>query len=104
MHRRHFALGLQPGHEAARDPRASPAVAASHAGLAPASVHCAELDPLVDEGRAYHGMLRAAGTPSELTVYEGVGHPFAHWTGEVPAAREFQTNAMAAIRRAFEIA
>lgn len=88
----------------ANDFRASPMVASSLGGkLAPASIHCAEIDPLVSEGRAYHDKLQAAGTPSELTVYPGVGHPFAHWEGEVPAAREFHQRAYAALREAFKL-
>lgn len=89
--------------ERAQDVRASPMVAASHAGLAPASIHCAELDPLVDEGRAYHDKLVAAGTPSDLKIYSGVGHPFGHWDGELPAARDFQQNAHRALRDAFKL-
>lgn len=89
--------------EKAGDFRASPMVAASHAGLAPASIHCAELDPLVDEGRVYHEKLLAAGTKSEIKVYKGVGHPFGHWDGVLPAAREFQNSAHDALRRAFTV-
>lgn len=89
--------------EKADDFRASPMVATSHANLAPASIHCAELDPLLDEGRVYHEKLLAAGTQSELTVYKGVGHPFGHWNGALPAARRFHSNAHEALRKAFKI-
>ncbi|CAN8098266.1 unnamed protein product [Discula destructiva] len=91
--------------ENANDFRASPMVAASHANLAPASIHCAGLDPLVDEGRKYWEQLRAAeGTKTtSLTVYSGVGHPFAHWTRELPAAREFHENAYQDLRQALKI-
>lgn len=97
-------LGTGPTRaERANDFRASPMVAVSHADLAPASIHCAELDPLVDECRAYHEKLRLEGTPSELTIYKGVGHPFAHWDGELPAAREFNENVYTALRKAFKL-
>lgn len=86
----------------AADFRASPMVAESFAGLAPASVHCAELDPLVDEGRLYHEKLKAAGTQSEITVYKGVGHPFGHWAGELPVAQGFERNVFAALKEAFQ--
>lgn len=90
--------------ENAKDFRASPMVAASLANLAPASIHCAELDPLVDEGREYYKKLVEAGiTESSITVYSGVGHPFAHWTRELPAAREFHQNAYKALKNAFRI-
>lgn len=85
----------------ANDFRASPMVAADFSRLAPASIHSAEIDPLVDEGRLYHEKLMAAGTPSDLKVYNGVGHPFGHWAGELPAAREFRENAYSALRGAF---
>ncbi|KAI3397304.1 hypothetical protein diail_11036 [Diaporthe ilicicola] len=84
--------------EKANDFRASPMVASDFSRLAPASIHSAQVDPLADEGRTYHGKLVAAGTPSELNVYKGVGHPFGHWVGELPAAREFYKNAHSALR------
>ncbi|KAG8164796.1 hypothetical protein KVR01_005071 [Diaporthe batatas] len=87
--------------EKANDFRASPMVAADLSRLAPASIHSAEIDPLVEEGRLFHNKLLAAGTPSDLKVYKGVGHPFGHWAGELPAAREFCNNAYSALRSAF---
>lgn len=90
--------------ENAKDFRASPIAAASLANLAPASIHCAELDPLVDEGRVYYEKLIAAGVKKvSIQVYQGVGHPFAHWTRDLPAAREFHQGAYKALREAFTI-
>lgn len=89
--------------ERANDFRASPTVARNLSNLAPASIHCAEVDPLVDEGRVYQEKLTAAGTRSVLKLYKGVGHPFGHWVGELPAAREFAQNAHAALREAFRV-
>ena len=52
------------------DPRASPFAAANgHAGLAPATVVLAEMDPLIDEGRQYAAVLRAAGVPTHVLEY-----------------------------------
>ncbi|NCV62255.1 MAG: alpha/beta hydrolase, partial [Betaproteobacteria bacterium] len=45
--------------------RASPLLAASHAGLPPALVLTAGFDPLRDEGRMYADKLSAAGTPAQ---------------------------------------
>lgn len=89
--------------EKANDFRASPMVADDFSRLAPASIHSAEIDPLVDEGRVYHDKLVAAGTPSDLKVYKGVGHPFGHWAGELPAAKEFHKNAHSALRGSFTV-
>lgn len=88
----------------ANDFRASPMVASSLANLAPASIHCAELDPLVDEGKAYCEKLNAAeNSRASIKVYSGVGHPFAHWTRELPAAREFHQDAYKALTEAFRL-
>ena len=52
------------------DPRASPFAAANgHAGLAPATVILAEVDPLRDEGRQYVTALRAAAVPTHVLEY-----------------------------------
>lgn len=87
--------------EKANDFRASPMVASDFSRLATARIHSAEIDPLVDEGRIYHDKLMAAGTPSELKVYKGVGHPFGHWAGELPAAKQFRENVYSALRVSF---
>ncbi len=50
---RFFRDGYLPNEKDRTDWRASPLLAASHAGVAPAFVLTAGYDPLVDEGRAY---------------------------------------------------
>jgi acetyl esterase/lipase len=79
---------------------ASPILAGSHAGLAPASLHCAEFDVLKDEGQAYHEMLQKAGVESQIKIYEGVAHPFGHWDGELEKAKEYVRDTIAVLRRA----
>ncbi|NDB14688.1 MAG: alpha/beta hydrolase, partial [Betaproteobacteria bacterium] len=56
--------------------RASPLLAASHAGLPPALVLTAGFDPLRDEGRMYADKLSAAGTPAQYVCFERQIHGF----------------------------
>ena len=58
------------------DPRASPIHAEDHSELAPAMIVAAELDPLVDEGKAYANRVRKAGVPTTYHLYDGVIHGF----------------------------
>lgn len=95
-------LGTDEGRaEKARDFRASPIVASSHADLPPAIVFCAEIDPLQCEGAAYHAKLQAAGVPSRLKIYKGQGHPFNQWDGASPTAKEFVDDCIAELTVAF---
>lgn len=48
-------------------------------------------------------MLKKAGTPSELKVYEGCGHPFGHYDGELNKAKEFVRDTIAALRNAYTV-
>ena len=66
-------------HNYAADPldwRASPLLAESHEGLAPAVVITAEFDPLRDQGTAYANKLEAAGVQVTHTNYDGMVHAF----------------------------
>ena len=60
------------------DPRISPLLAESLAGLAPAMVVTAGFDPLRDEGEAYAARLRADGVPTMLRRHPGYVHGFTH--------------------------
>jgi acetyl esterase len=61
-----------PDHRDRLDPRASPLAALDLTGLAPAHVITAELDPLLDEGRAYAHAMAEAGVAVTLKSYPSV--------------------------------
>ena len=66
-------------HNYAPDPldwRASPLLAKSHEGLAPAVVITAQYDPLRDQGIAYAKKLDQAGVTVTHTNYDGMVHAF----------------------------
>lgn len=44
-----------------------------------------------------------AGTPSNLKVYKGVGHPFGHWDGELEAAKEFVHDTLEILKKAYKL-
>ncbi|HET7461636.1 MAG TPA: alpha/beta hydrolase fold domain-containing protein, partial [Longimicrobium sp.] len=67
--------------------RVSPLRAPELGGVAPALVVTAGFDILRDEGDAYAGALKAAGTRTEHVRFPSLGHGFIHMTTVTPAAR-----------------
>ncbi|HEU4460646.1 MAG TPA: alpha/beta hydrolase [Methylibium sp.] len=112
-HRRHAHAGMLSselidwffGHylapEARGEWRFAPLLAPDHAGVAPAWIGLAEIDPLVDEGVAYADALRAAGVPVDLRIWRGVVHDFIKMGRAIPEARELHAAAGAALKAAF---
>ncbi|MGA7148953.1 MAG: alpha/beta hydrolase [Microbacterium sp.] len=88
-----------PEKSQARDPYASPLLAASHEGLPPAVILTAEYDPLRGDGEAYGAALRAAGVDASTVQYLGVTHDTAIFTGVLPAARRWHADVITALRR-----
>lgn len=86
------------------DWRFAPLLADDLAGVAPAWVGLAEVDPLVDEGVAYADQLRMAGVPVDLEIYRGVTHAMMTMSRAIPEARQALQDAANALRQAFEVA
>jgi acetyl esterase/lipase/glucose/arabinose dehydrogenase len=79
------------------NPLASPLRAESHAGLAPATVILAEIDPLQSEGAAYANALADDGVKTTLCLYKGVTHEFFGMDAFIPEAQAAQTAAAAGL-------
>jgi acetyl esterase len=84
-------------------PYASPLRASSFAGLPEALVITAEFDPLRDEGERYGECMRAAGTPVQLTRYDGMIHGFFTMSGVIDQGGIAIQQAAAALRTAFKL-
>lgn len=92
----HYLGGQDPA-----DPAASPLLAASHEGLAPALVQVAEHDPIRDDGVRYAEVLRAAGVPARLTTYVGMPHGYLSFPRICRAAPQALAEMCAELRAAF---
>lgn len=80
------------------DPRASPLLAESHAGLPPAIIITAACDPLRDEGQAFAEALCAAGVHVDYKCFPGAVHGFIGMTGVSQTARDCLAFAGGALR------
>jgi acetyl esterase len=87
--------GIQP-----TDPRVSPLLADSVAGLPSTIIHTAEFDPLRDEGREYFERLTRANIEVAYTCHPGMIHLFYGLGGVIPYARTAYKQIGAEIRAA----
>lgn len=94
-----WVIGMHFG-EHRLDPRASPLLEPDVAGLAPALVIAANVDPLRDEGRAYASKLQKADVPVQYQLYDGVVHGFFNFAF-LDAAGLAMDQVAGALRRAF---
>jgi acetyl esterase len=99
---RFFRGAYLPNEADYTDWRASPLLAASHAGLPPASVLTAAYDPLVDEGRAYAGRLAEAGVQVAYREFPGMVHGFVLFGGVLDAANHAVAECCRQLQAAFE--
>ena len=77
--------------------RGSPMVG-DFAGLPPAVVVTASLDPLRDQGRAYAGALIAAGVPTTYREAAGTVHGFINMRAAIPSAQGDLAGYLAALK------
>ncbi|CAM5399709.1 putative lipase LipH [Streptomyces spiroverticillatus] len=96
FHRHHF--GAISRREAV--PYGAVSLADDLSGLAPAYVLVAGNDPLLDEGIAYAGQLRAAGVPTQLDVQEEMVHGFLNFADLLPSCRAAAQPSLTALREA----
>lgn len=85
----------------AADPRINLVDRTDLAGLAPATVILAQIDPLRSEGRAYADALKAAGVPVTLQQYDGVTHEFFGMGAVLDKAKQAEQFASDQLTKAF---
>ncbi|WP_417494241.1 alpha/beta hydrolase [Maricaulis sp.] len=81
----------------ASDKRASPLLEDDLAGLPPAYIAAAELDPLLDEGQAYRDRLIAAGVPVTYKLGKALPHSYFNLTALLPGAKALVDKAALAL-------
>ena len=85
----------------ATNPYIAPMRATSVAGLPPATIINAQIDPLRTDGEQYAAKLRAGGITVDQTTYPGVTHEFFGMGAVVDKANQAVAQAAAGLRRAF---
>jgi len=85
----------------AADPRINLVGRTDLAGVAPATVILAQIDPLRSEGQAYADALQKAGVPVSVKQYDGVTHEFFGMAAVHDKAKQAQEFAASRLREAF---
>lgn len=76
-------------------------LAADLKGVPPAHLIVGSLDPLLDDSNNLAAKLKAAGVPSDLTIYQGINHGFIRYGRLIRTARNAVADCAAALERAF---
>jgi acetyl esterase len=98
----YFRASYLPRRDDWTDWRASPLLAPSLKGAAPALVLTAGFDPLLDEGREYAERLKGEGVEAEYRNYPDMIHGFILMGGVLDTASAAVADCCAALRRAFQ--
>ncbi len=85
----------------AKDPRINLNGRSDLAGVAPATVILAQIDPLRSDGETYAAKLKDAGVNVDLKTYDGVTHEFFGMGKVVPQAKEALDLAVSDLTAAF---
>ena len=83
------------------NPYAAPFKAKSLAGLPPATIIGAEIDPLMSEGKAYADKLKKAGISVKYQLYKGVTHEFFGMGAVVDKAKAAVSVAASDLKKSF---
>ncbi|HWB51977.1 MAG TPA: alpha/beta hydrolase fold domain-containing protein [Stellaceae bacterium] len=70
-------------------------------GLPPAYLLVGSLDPLLDDSNNLAAKLKAAGVPSQLTVYQGINHGFIRYGRLIRTARNGVADCAGSLKTAF---
>jgi acetyl esterase/lipase len=86
----------------ARDPRINLNGRSDLAGVAPATVILAQIDPLRSDGETYAAKLKDAGVSVDIKTFDGVTHEFFGMAKVVPQAKQAMDMAVADLTAAFD--
>lgn len=86
----------------AKDPRINLNGRSDLAGVAPATVILAQIDPLRSDGETYAAKLKDAGVAVDTKIFDGVTHEFFGMAKVVPQAKQAMDMAVADLTAAFD--
>ncbi|KAI0350801.1 hypothetical protein OH77DRAFT_1498899 [Trametes cingulata] len=88
---------------APNDPRVSPLLWPSHAGVAPAFIMHNGADPLRDDARAMERALREAGVKTRIVTYPGMPHGFYYVYPDIPMSRKMDRDLREGLKWLLEV-